>query len=342
MTYGFRQAGIPVMVGVDIDASCRFPIEANNTGTLFVEKSVSDLAVDAVSAWYPKDVVRVLIGCAPCQPFSKYAVRNGPDERWRLLYDFLRLVRGVRPDIVSMENVPQLKLQKHPAYLDFVAGLEAEGYWVSDAIVHCGDYGVPQTRRRLVLIAGAGRSIDLISPSHHRHRTVRDAIGELPPIGPGGEPPANDPLHIAPRLSATNLERIRTTPEGGNWHDWPEKLRLACHLRSSGRYYGSVYGRMAWNKPGPTVTTQCYGYGNGRFGHPEQDRAISLREAALLQTFPQSYQFVSPGQRPRFRHVGRHIGNAVPVELGRAIALSIKRSYAVRNSGRGDTLQSTG
>ena len=159
-------------------------------------------------------------------------------------------------------------------------------------------------------------------------RTVRDAIGKLPPIVAGGKASADDDLHIASRLSKLNLRRIHATPEGGSWHDWPASLRLACHRQESGRYYGSVYGRMAWDELGPTITTQCYGYGNGRFGHPEQDRAISLREAAMLQTFPRRYRFVPPGERPTFRNVGRHIGNAVPVALGRTIGQSIRRAFA--------------
>jgi DNA (cytosine-5)-methyltransferase 1 len=121
------------------------------------------------------------------------------------------------------------------------------------------------------------------------------------------------------------MRRIKATPARGGWRDWPNKLRLQCHKRKSGQTFPSVYGRMAWDELGPTITTQCYGLGNGRFGHPEQHRAISLREAALLQTFPRDYQFVEPGQRITFKQVGRHIGNAIPVRLAEAIALSVIR-----------------
>ncbi len=324
MTHGFLQGGMRVVAGVDIDPSCRFPLEANNLGTRFVEQSIETLTAGELAGLYPRGVVRVLVGCAPCQPFSKYALRDGPDERWLLLYEFLRLVRGVRPEVVSMENVPELKTQAHPAYCDFVAGLEQLGYQVWDDVVRCADYGVPQARRRLVLIAGAsGHGIQLVPATHARALTVRDAIGHLPPIEAGGGSPPYDVIHMASRLSPTNRERIRATPEGGSWRDWPASLRSPCHVRDSGRYYGSVYGRMTWDRPAPTITTQCHGYGNGRFGHPEQDRAISLREAALLQTFPPGYTFVAPGERPAFRQVGRHIGNAVPVALAKAIATSI-------------------
>jgi DNA (cytosine-5)-methyltransferase 1 len=154
--------------------------------------------------------------------------------------------------------------------------------------------------------------------------TVRKAIGRLKEITAGGAPPSRDPLHRACNLSTLNLRRIRATPAGGGWQDWPRSLQLDCHRRSSGKTFPSVYGRMEWDALAPTLTTQCYGLGNGRFGHPTQDRAISLREAALLQTFPRDYRFVSPEDDVTFKHVGRHIGNAVPVRIGEAIARSIK------------------
>lgn len=125
-------------------------------------------------------------------------------------------------------------------------------------------------------------------------------------------------------MSEINLKRIRASKPGGTWRDWPKKLVADCHKEGSGKTYPSVYGRMEWNKPAPTMTTQCYGYGNGRFGHPEQDRAISLREAAVIQGFPRDYKFIERGASVEFRTLGRMIGNAVPVGLGQAIAKSIK------------------
>ena len=159
--------------------------------------------------------------------------------------------------------------------------------------------------------------------SVNNYVTVAQSIGSLPPIEAGASPVDGDRLHQSCGLSALNLRRIRATPEGGGWQDWPKSLRLACHQRSSGKTYPSVYGRMKWDDLAPTITTQCYGLGNGRFGHPQQDRAISLREAALLQTFPADYQFAPEGAPILFKHIGRHIGNAVPVSLGTAIGLSI-------------------
>ena len=127
------------------------------------------------------------------------------------------------------------------------------------------------------------------------------------------------------RLSPTNLKRIRQSTPGGTWRDWDEELQLECHKKESGKTYPSVYGRMSWDEPSPTITTQFYGYGNGRFGHPEQDRALSLREGAILQSFPPDYVFIDNEHPSNRREIGIHIGNAVPVELGRAIGLSIQQ-----------------
>lgn len=166
----------------------------------------------------------------------------------------------------------------------------------------------------------------MIAPTHKQHRTVRDAIGRLRPIAAGEQAP-RDPLHTASRLSSLNMARIRASIPGGSWRDWPKSLVADCHKAPSGRTYPSVYGRMEWNKPAPTMTTQCFGFGNGRFGHPEQNRAISLREAAILQSFPRNYAFVPPGKPVEFSVVGRLIGNAVPVDLGRAIARSLLNHF---------------
>jgi DNA (cytosine-5)-methyltransferase 1 len=235
-----------------------------------------------------------------------------------------------------VENVPQLALMKHEVYQAFIDNLSRLGYHVKSRIVKCADYGVPQTRERLVVLASRLGPIDLIPPTHAEgsYVTVRQAIGTMPHLTAGGPPPIADPLHRACRLSPLNLRRIRSTREGGGWQDWPENLRLACHQRDSGKTYPSVYGRMRWDALAPTLTTQCFGLGNGRFGHPDQDRAISLREAAMLQTFPLDYQFVAPDAEVTFLHVGKHIGNAVPARLGEVIALSIRKHLQEREAAR--------
>lgn len=339
-THGFLRAGIEISAGVDIDPTCRFPYEHNNPPAKFIQKSVADLVPEEVAGWYPAGCTRVLIGCTPCQPFSTYAYRYGTtdeknrsrDSRWGLLYAFGNLVDAMRPEVVTIENVPELALMRHRVYERFIENLSLLGYHVTSTIVKCADYGVPQTRERLVVLGSRLGHIELIPPTHTKESyvTVRDAIGHLPPLTAGGPAPDDDPLHRACRLSSMNLRRIRATPEGGGWQDWPLHLRLACHKRDSGKTYPSVYGRMRWDDLAPTLTTQCFGLGNGRFGHPEQDRAISLREAALLQTFPATYQFVAPDQRITFKHVGKHIGNAVPARLGEVIAMSIKKHVLMK------------
>ncbi len=221
-----------------------------------------------------------------------------------------------------MENVRGLAAK--PIWKEFVDGLKSAGYQVDWDEVICTDYGVPQSRKRLVLVAS------LIGPiavpritNNQTPLTVRDSIADLPKLK-AGQADKNDPLHVACKLSATNLKRIKASKPGGTWRDWPKDLRAPCHTKETGETYPSVYGRMTWDDPAPTMTTQCFGYGNGRFGHPEQDRAITLREAAILQSFPENYVFLPKGETPTFAKVGMLIGNAVPPKLGEAIGTTIK------------------
>ena len=181
-----------------------------------------------------------------------------------------------------------------------------------------------QSRKRLVLIASRIGPIAVpISSGSGRSPTVREAIAKLPTLE-AGEGSLDDPLHVASRLSPVNLKRMRASKPGGTWRDWPKKLRAKCHQRQTGSTYPSVYGRMSWDKPSPTVTTQCFGYGNGRFGHPAQDRAITLREAAILQSFPPTYSFLPYGIDVSFARIGMLIGNAVPPKLGEAIGTAVR------------------
>jgi DNA (cytosine-5)-methyltransferase 1 len=325
LTHGLLKEGIPVYAGVDLDPKCRYPFEKNNR-CLFVEDDVERISGFEIASFFPVNHTKILVGCAPCQPFSTYT-RGKPErnlDRWGLLSSFARIVQQADPDIVSMENVPQL--EKEMIFKRFTSKLRSLGYTVSYSIVRCWEYGVPQTRTRLVLFASKYGQIDIISPTHRptRHRTVRQAIERLGRIRAGQISKA-DKLHRASALSAINLHRIRSSSPGGTWRDWSRNLVAKCHTKDTGESYPGVYARMAWDGPGPTITTQCHGYGNGRFGHPEQNRAISLREAALLQTFPQSYRFAGPRERITFDHMGRLIGNAVPVRLGRIIGRSIIR-----------------
>ena len=324
LSHGFVLEGFEVRAGVDVDPICRYPFERNNH-SVFIQRDVAELSGEEVDGLFAEAERKILVGCAPCQPFSTYS-HNRSNGQWKLLREFGRLVREVSPDIVSMENVPRLTtFRDGELFADFIGVLADNDYeHVWHDIVDCADFGVPQTRQRLVVLASRIGPIRLRWPAHPAPDpvSVRDAIGHLPPIG-AGEQDAADPLHRSSRLSPTNLARIRASKPGKSWRDWNSDLVAACHRKPSGRWYGSVYGRMSWDELAPTITTQCMGFGNGRFGHPEQDRAISLREAALLQTFPPRYEFFEPGKPWHISTAARLIGNAVPVALSRAIARSI-------------------
>ncbi len=333
LTRGLLEAGVPVVAGYDLDEACRFPYEHNNAPAKFYKKSVSALKGSELAKLYPKGSVRILVGCAPCQTFSKYTqgLDNDDDPKWTLLNDFTRIVKELKPDIISMENVPELK--NHEIFFEFLSVLAEEGFYFQHDpkkwVVYCPDYGIPQQRERLVLLASRLNPIELIPPTHtpKNYRTVGDALRHLAPIEAGGKS-TNDPLHRSSALSKLNLRRIRASKPGGTWRDWPRGLRANCHREKSGDGYSSVYGRMEWGAPAPTITTQFFGFGSGRFGHPEQDRAISLREGAILQSFPNDYQFVSPNQEYSIKNIGRMIGNAVPVRLGEVIGETIKKHLA--------------
>lgn len=317
LAHGLRRAGITVNAGVDVDPACRYPFERNNSAE-FIEKDVDELEAEDIRAHLSGSDYSLLAGCAPCQPFSTYS-RSGRSKKrqqdWRLVRRFGSLVEELQPDYVTMENVPQL--QAHSVFQDFLQSLS--GYDILCRRVDCIQLGVPQSRQRLVLVASKRGSLPGDLPTlDRRPQTVREVIGNLPPLA-AGQQSSVDPLHASAALSPLNLQRIRASTPGGTWRDWDEGLRAACHSKASGATYPSVYGRMEWDAPAPTITTQCFGYGNGRFGHPEQDRAISLREAAMLQTFPQNYELIKPGDKVRFNHLGRLIGNAVPVRLGEVI-----------------------
>ena len=322
LSYGLQQAGITICGGIDIDPACKHPFEVNVKAD-FYEYDISKLDSDFVASLFTGAHIRILAGCAPCQPFSTYTQgSNARTGEWQLLDKFGELVREVQPEVVTMENVP--RLARHPVFNDFRSVLEDGDYRYKHYKVRCADYGVPQTRVRLVLLASRIGDIELAPPNHTDGQfiTVRDAIKDLDGIDAGGSS-KSDTLHKSSGLSQKNLERIRNSTPGGTWRDWDATLRAACHARDSGRTYPSVYGRMEWDRPAPTITTQFHGFGNGRFGHPTQDRAISLREGALLQTFPEDYSFVPDGDPVHITPVARLIGNAVPVRLGKAIGRSI-------------------
>lgn len=329
LTCGFEKAGLIVVAGYDVDSTCEYTYTHNNNAR-FIHKNIEDVEGEEIKKLLKGYDVKILAGCAPCQPFSrhqkdKYNRKKHKD--WNLLYQFARLIQEVKPQIVSMENVPELVKEK--VFRDFLSILEKENYNVTYKVVNAADYGVPQRRRRLLLLASSERQIKLIEPTHKKAVTVKEVIAGLSKVG-AGEANNMDKLHVAASLSKTNLERIRCSIPGGTWRDWPEKLVLDCHKKKTGQSYSSVYGRMRWDDVAPTITTQFTIYGTGRFGHPEQDRALTLREGAMLQTFPINYSFAPKGENIVLKNIARHIGNAVPPRLGEIIGLSIREHCVKR------------
>jgi DNA (cytosine-5)-methyltransferase 1 len=325
LSYGLAASGIEVVAGIDVDPACKYPYEAN-VKAKFIEQSVREIKGADLQRLYAKGVIRLLAGCAPCQPFSTLAKGNRKkgDEKWSLLEEFARLVDELEPDLVTMENVP--RVSNHAPFKSFLATLKKAGYKFDWDRIKCADIGIPQTRSRFVLVAS--KIADITLPVRRdKHVSVREAIGHLPAIK-AGQVSASDPLHKARALNAINLKRIRASKPGGTWEDWPPELLSECHTKSNGKSFRSVYARMSWDAPSPTITTQAHNFGTGRFGHPKQDRAISLREAALLQSFPVNYQFVPEGVEPSFSAVGRMIGNAVPPKLGEHVGGILKQHIA--------------
>ena len=325
LSHGLKRAGLKIIAGYDTDSRCKFAFEENNDAK-FYARDVSKLTAKEINSHFTGKVPSILAGCAPCQPFSTYKQRYDEDPRWNLVAKFADLAVECSPDFVTMENVPALLRYKNGrVFEEFCTSLQKAGYQVEWIVAKCEEFGVPQKRRRLVLLASKNQNIKPLQPTKRKIVTVREAIGNLPALEAGKSHP-KDPLHAAASLSSLNLERIKVSIPGGSWRDWPEKLRAPCHRRDTGKTYPGVYARMTWDDPSPTMTTQCFGYGNGRFGHPEQDRAISLREAAILQSFPRGYKFLPKHETISFVEVGKWIGNAVPVKLAEAIGKNIIRA----------------
>ena len=326
LTRGLQMADLKVSAGLDIDASCQYAYEKNCNAT-FIKMDIQNCTWSDISKFFEDSICRVLVGCAPCQLFSSLAPsqsrRIKEDKRWNLINDFCRIILEGMPEIVSMENVP--RLIQLPVYRRFKQKLIKAGYQISDGLLLCAEFGVPQNRRRLVMLGSRLGKIEMPVGNKSDWPTVRQVIGELPPIS-NGQTSDEDTLHVCSKLDPVNLARIRASKPGGSWaRDWPEALLPECYRKESGKTFGSVYGRMKWDAPSPTITTQFNRYGTGRFGHPDQDRALSLREGALLQTFPQGYEFFPPKEKITMSKVCSHIGNAVPPLLGRAIGRAIKR-----------------
>lgn len=324
LTRGLRRAGWQVVAGLDADGAVAETYRRNNPGSRFIHADLRRFGDDSI-----RDLARtiprgelLLAGCAPCQPFSKQRRTNGLAKRTDavLLNEFARLVAVLRPGVVLMENVPGVALVPgFSAFRRFMKSLNDLGYSCDHGILNARDFGVPQHRRRYAMLAAVTERSRLPDPQGDGwgadELSVRRAIGRFPRIG-AGETHPSIPNHCAADLAPQNMARIKATPpDGGSRRDWPERLKLGlpCH-RANGVGFSDVYGRMWWDRVAPTLTSRCNSLSNGRFGHPEQDRAISLREAAALQTFPDDYEFFGTKNS-----IARWIGNAVPVSFAEAL-----------------------
>ncbi|MEV4129839.1 DNA cytosine methyltransferase [Nocardia sp. NPDC049707] len=314
---GFKDAGMNIVAGIDFDPDSAETFRNNFPGAEFIEADIRKVRVEQVRELMP-DSPTLFAGCAPCQPFSRQnKTTTAQDPRRNLLYEFSRFVRALRPELVVIENVPGLQNPKKGGPLeDFLAALAEDEYVSKVSILRALEFGVPQERKRLVIVASRIGSPELPEATHVANgvpaTTVRQFIYDgLPAIG-DGEVHAVDPDHAAMRLSEINKTRIRATPEGGDRRNWSKDLVLPCHTEHGG--HTDTYGRMWWDRPASGLTTRCISYSNGRFGHPEQHRAISLREAACLQTFPRDFRFSGT-----LTSKARQVGNAVPPLMARRI-----------------------
>ena len=325
-----RDAGMRIVCGVDNDADAAASFSVNFPEARTMHANVADLEPESVAGLTAASQMSLFCGCAPCQPFSRQrtAAADPNDARRGLLHHLLRFVEAHRPEFVFVENVPGLRDSSagSPVLSLFTERLQVFGYWSTCTVVRAQDYGVPQRRARLMLLASLLGPVEMPAATHGpqpgltSYETVAAAIRGLPPIAAGETHPGIRD-HRAARLSPLNLRRIQATPSGGGWKELPPQLRPASRRSFSG--FTDVYGRLRWDTPAPALTTRCISYSNGRFGHPEQHRALSVREAARLQTFPDWFVFEGS-----LNSRARQIGNAVPPLLARRVGAHLNAHAA--------------
>lgn len=332
MSYGFYQAGIEVIAGIDIDDSCKETFEENLPSSNFIHADVSKLneaKLEKITGISKNDDNLVFIGCSPCQFWTILNTDKTKSQKSKnLLHEFLRFVKYFKPGYVVVENVPGILHRKEESGLNkFIKVLEDNKYLVFYEIVNLNNYGVPQSRKRFSLVATrVDQHYIFPQPDKKKGPTVKDFIGVnngFIPIN-AGHKDLSTFMHTAAALSEKNLDRIQSTPKnGGTRLSWENSdLQLNAYKKQEKKLFPDTYGRMSWDKPSPTITTRFCSLSNGRFGHPEEHRAISLREGATLQTFPFDFIFKTKG----IAHTAKIIGNAVPVEYARRIGRSLLKS----------------
>ncbi len=329
VTCGFRMAGIEVLAGIDIDGNYKRTYEENNKGSQFIQADIAKYQPEQLATQLnivPNMDDMVFIGCSPCQYYTTMQTDKTKSSKGKLLLEeFKRFVDYFKPGFLFIENVPGLETKDGSPLSQFKEHIKTLGYTFDEKVVNASEYKVPQNRRRYVLIATrVNQFIKLPAAKARKVVTVRDAIGRLPAISAGHRDKKTD-KHWAGVLADINLKRIRKTPHnGGTRLAWKndKNLQLKCYIDKDSTFT-DVYGRMFWDTPSPTITTKFYSISNGRFGHPEQDRALSIKEGAILQSFPLKYKFYSDSMVV----TARMIGNAVPPKLASAIAGSLIQNY---------------
>jgi DNA (cytosine-5)-methyltransferase 1 len=330
MSFGLSLAGIRVLGGVDQDTDCKATYEQNIEHARYLQHDITTLSEGKLSEYFaikPNDDELIFCGCSPCQFWSKVPTdRTKSKQTAFLLQHFERFISHFRPGYVVVENVPGLKRKDRSILPQFLKFLAEQSYSYSDGIVNANHYGVPQHRRRYLLMATRIHDqVTLPLPCKKAALTVRGAIGKKSglPVLSAGESDGEDDLHRAAILSEQNLKRIRRTPSnGGDRRSWSGNTELQLDAyKNDDKIFADVYGRMYWDRPAPTITTRFNSLSNGRFGHPEQHRAISLREGAILQTFPRKFRFTGSN----IASIARQIGNAVPPKMARRVGLHIRR-----------------
>lgn len=323
VTAALKRRHFRVVAAVDNDPVACATYRLNHPKTRMIQDDItkvdpSDIRRDNLG----DEDVDLLVVCAPCQPFSSQNRKRGADERSRLILQAGRFARILRPRVIFFENVPGLAA--HSALLDDLRQALGEDYNLGDPErVDAADFGVPQRRVRCIMIATRGTKPPplpkAVTPKGQRV-TVKQTIGHLLRLQTGECDPTDD-LHSARRHQDIALRRLAAIPkDGGSRSSLPAELELACHANVEASKFSDVYGRMSWDQVAPTLTTGCTDITRGRFAHPDDDRAITAREAALLQTFPPDYRFTGNAS-----DVQTQIGNAVPVKLVEALTPTFRR-----------------
>ena len=334
LTVGLKRAGFSVVGAVEIEPHAASTYQANHRDTRLFVQDIRHLKGEDLLALTSTGVLELLSGCPPCQGFTSLTSKyRREDPRNNLINEMLRLIEETCPKAIMMENVPGLANRGKKLLDPMINGLRDSGYIINIGVLQVADYGVPQFRRRLVLLAGRGFKIELPHVTHSQNgktypkwRTLRESIGNMPqPITFSeakrrGSFPSLD-WHVIRDMAPINIRRLQSVKPGESWKSIPEELRPRCH---QGEYNGfsNVYGRMEWEEVSPTITGGCTTLSKGRFGHPEQDRTISVREAARLQTFPDDYIF----DTPYMDYVCKIIGNALPCDFAEAVSIQCRKA----------------